>query len=88
MKGGGKSKEVTCSEMVPHISIIRKNKTERSVYSLKKIVITIIMFAIAIGLIIGVILPIANHGKTTGQTANTRMTTIDGDVSTLMQPIN
>lgn len=55
---------------------------------MKKIVITIIMFAIAIGLIIGVILPIANHGKASGQTAKTRMTTIDGDVSTLMQPIN
>ena len=66
----------------------QKTKTERSLFSMKKIVITIIMFAIAIGLIIGVILPIANHGKSTGQTAKTRMTTIDGDVSTLMQPIN
>lgn len=55
---------------------------------MKKIVITIIMFAIAIGLIIGVILPIANHGKSTGQSTKTRMTTIDGEVSTLMQPIN
>lgn len=55
---------------------------------MKKVVITIIMFAITIGLIIGVIIPIANHGKTTGQTVNTRMTTIDADVSTLMQPIN
>lgn len=55
---------------------------------MKKIVITIIMFAIAIGMIVGVIIPIATHGKATGQTAKTRMTTIDGDVSTLMQPIN
>ncbi len=55
---------------------------------MKKVVITIIMFAIAIGMILGVILPIANHGKTTGQSAKTRMTTIDGDVSTLAQPIN
>lgn len=55
---------------------------------MKKIVITIIMFAIAIGMIVGVILPIATHGKATGQTAKTRMTTIDGDVSTIIQPIN
>lgn len=55
---------------------------------MKKVVVTIIMFAITIALIIGVILPIANHGKTTGQAVNTRMTTIDADVSTLMQPIN
>lgn len=55
---------------------------------MKKVVITIIMFAIAIGLIIGVILPIANHGKVTGQTAKTRMTTIDSDVGTLITPIN
>ena len=55
---------------------------------MKKIVITIIMFAIAVGLIIGVIVPIATHGKATGQTAKTGMTTIDGDVTTLIQPIN
>jgi hypothetical protein len=55
---------------------------------MKKVVITIIMFAIAIGLIIGVILPIASHGKATGQTAKTRMTTVDGEITTLMQPIN
>ena len=55
---------------------------------MKKVVITIIMFAIAIGLIIGVIVPIATHGKTTGQTAKNGMTSIDGSVSTLMQPIN
>lgn len=55
---------------------------------MKKVVITIIMFAIAIGLVIGVIVPIATHGKTTGQTVKTGMTNIDGSVSTLMQPIN
>ena len=55
---------------------------------MKKVVLTIIMFAIAIGLIVGVIIPISNHGKTAGQTANTRFTTIDGDVTTLAAPIN
>ena len=56
--------------------------------NMKKVVLAIIMFAIAIGLIVGVIIPIANHGKTAGQTANTRFTTIDGDVTTLAAPIN
>jgi hypothetical protein len=68
--------------------LLPKNKTERRFWTMKKIVITIIMFAIAIGMIIGIIVPIATHGRETGQTAKTRMTTIDGDVSTLMQPIN
>jgi hypothetical protein len=56
--------------------------------SMKKVVITIIMFAIAIGLVVGVIIPIANHGKTAGQSANTRFTAIDGNVTTLADPIN
>lgn len=55
---------------------------------MKKVVITIIMFAIGIGLIVGVIIPIATHGKASGQTANTRFTQVDGDVSTLATPIN
>lgn len=55
---------------------------------MKKVVITIIMFAIAIGLVVGVIIPIANHGKTAGQSANTRFTAIDGNVTTLADPIN
>ena len=55
---------------------------------MKKVVLTIIMFAIAIGLILGVIIPITEHGKTTGQTANTRFTGIDGDITTLATPIN
>lgn len=70
------------------INIAIKNKNREELLFMKKVVITIIMFAIAIGLIIGVIVPIATHGKATGQTAKTGMTTIDGNVSTLMQPIN
>lgn len=55
---------------------------------MKNLVLTIIMFAIAIGLILGVIIPIVNHGKSSGQTASTRMTAIDSNISTLADPIN
>jgi len=55
---------------------------------MKNIVITIIGFAIAIGLIVGVIIPIASHGKTTGQTANTSFKSVDTSVSSLSSVIN
>ena len=55
---------------------------------MKNIVITIIMFAIAIGLIVGVIIPIANHGKTTGQTANTSFKSVDTSITSFSTPIN
>lgn len=37
--------------------------------NIKKVVITIMLFAISIGLILGVIMPIAKHGKQTGNDA-------------------
>ena len=40
--------------------------------NIKKVVITIILFAISISLIAGVILPIVKHGKTTGNAAYQR----------------
>jgi hypothetical protein len=86
VEGGGTERIVNpklCSDIIKI-----KNISERGRWKMKKIIITIIMFAITIGMIIGIIVPIANHGRSTGQTANTRMSTIDGEISTMMQPIN
>lgn len=55
---------------------------------MKNIVVTIIVFAIAIGLIVGVIVPIAQHGRTTATSAKTRMTGIDTSITSLSVPIN
>lgn len=55
---------------------------------MKNIVVTIIIFAIAIGLIVGVIIPIAQHGRTTAASAKTQMTGIDTNVTSLSIPIN
>jgi len=54
---------------------------------MKNIVTTIILFAIAIGLVVGVIVPIAQHGRTTAATAKTSMTGIDTNVTSLSVPI-
>jgi hypothetical protein len=54
---------------------------------MKKVVLTIIMFAIGIGLIVGVIIPIATHGRTTGGTANGRFDSSDTSISGLATPI-
>lgn len=90
VRGGGNEKDIEACQITEccEFYLKGKKKNERSTCIMKKIVITIIMFAIAIGLILGVIVPIASHGKSTGQMAKTHMTTIDGDVSTLAQPIN
>ena len=55
---------------------------------MKNIVITIVVFAIAIGLIVGVVVPIAQHGRTTAVTADTRHSDIDASIGVLAQPIN
>jgi hypothetical protein len=55
---------------------------------LKNIVVTIVVFAIAIGLIVGVVVPIAQHGRATAVTADTRYTSIDASIGALAQPIN
>jgi len=55
---------------------------------MKNIVVTIIVFAIAVGLIVGVIVPIAQHGRTTATSAKGRMTTIDTSITSLSVPIN
>ena len=55
---------------------------------MKNIVVTIVVFAIAIGLVVGVIVPIARHGRTTAVTADTRHDDIDASIGALAQPIN
>jgi len=55
---------------------------------MKNILVTIIIFAIAIGLIVGVIVPIAQHGRATGVIADTMHTEIEADIGALAQPIN
>jgi len=55
---------------------------------MQKVVISIIGFAIAVGLIVGVIVPIASHGKETGRTAKTNCATIDSNISSLSTGIN
>ena len=55
---------------------------------MKKVVITIIGFAIAIGLIVGVIIPIAEHGRETGVTAETRYNSVEDSVEDLASPIH
>jgi hypothetical protein len=55
---------------------------------MKNIVVTIVVFAIAIGLIIGVIVPISQHGRSTATSAKTQMTEIDTSITGLSTPIN
>jgi hypothetical protein len=56
--------------------------------NMKNIVVTIVVFAIAIGLIIGVIVPISQHGRSTATSAKTQMTEIDTSITGLSTPIN
>lgn len=55
---------------------------------MKNIVVTIVVFAIAIGLIVGVIVPIAQHGRATAISADTMHDDIDNSIGALSQPIN
>jgi predicted PurR-regulated permease PerM len=55
---------------------------------LKNIVVTIVVFAIAIGLIVGVVVPIAQHTRTTAVTADNRHSDINANIGALAQPIN
>ena len=69
-----------------YLSKYHKNESEENCL-MKNIVTTIILFAIAIGLVVGVIVPIAQHGRTTAATAKTSMTGIDTNVTSLSVPI-
>lgn len=54
---------------------------------MKKVIITIVMFAIAVALIVGVILPIANHGRETGTEVEGHLDTIDAGMGSLAEAI-
>jgi hypothetical protein len=69
-----------------YLPVNQKNESEENCL-MKNIVTTIILFAIAIGLIVGVIVPIAQHGRTTAATAKTSMTGIDTSITSLSVPI-
>jgi hypothetical protein len=50
---------------------------------MKNIVLTVVMFAVAAALVVGVILPLATHGKETGTNVETKMDSIDTNLTTL-----
>lgn len=54
---------------------------------MKKVVLTVVMFAIAVGLIVGVIIPLANHGRNTGIATEGRLDGIDTSIDALDNPI-
>ncbi len=55
---------------------------------MKKIILSLTMFAIAMALVIGVILPLSDHGKENGQKVETQIDTIDTRVNTLTTTIS
>ncbi|NJD02789.1 MAG: hypothetical protein FIA99_09410 [Ruminiclostridium sp.] len=80
-------REVIRSSFKP-LKVRNQNLPGKEEIHLKNIVITIVVLAIAIGLIVGVIVPIAQHGRATAVTANTRHTDIETNIGALAQPIN
>ena len=54
---------------------------------MKKIVLSIAMFAIAMALLIGVIVPLATHGHENGAKAEGQMDTVDSNINTLSTSI-
>ncbi|PYG89139.1 hypothetical protein LY28_00962 [Ruminiclostridium sufflavum DSM 19573] len=50
---------------------------------MKKIIISIAMFAIAMALMIAVIIPLAEHGRENGVKAEAQMDTIDTKINSL-----
>ncbi|HEX2925917.1 MAG TPA: hypothetical protein VHP38_06620 [Ruminiclostridium sp.] len=50
---------------------------------MKKIIISIAMFAIAMALLVAVIVPLANHGRENGVKVEGQMDTVDTDINTL-----
>ena len=80
-------REVIRSSFEP-LKVCNQNLPGKEEIYLKNIVVTIVVLAIAIGLIVGVIIPIAQHGRVTAVTANTRYTDIETNIGALAQPIN
>lgn len=54
---------------------------------MKKVILSVAMLAIAMALLIGVIIPIAEHGKENGQKVETQIDGIDTKVGTLSTSI-
>lgn len=54
---------------------------------MKKIIISIAMFAIAMALLISVIIPLAEHGKENGVKAEAQVDTIDTEISSLSNTV-
>jgi hypothetical protein len=64
--------------------ILRGRRTN----AMKTIVATILVLAIAVGLVVGVIVPIANHGRVTAATSKAQMSDVDTSIGDLSVPIN
>ncbi|HEY5586474.1 MAG TPA: hypothetical protein VIK78_18530 [Ruminiclostridium sp.] len=54
---------------------------------MKKIILSIAMFAIAMALLVAVILPLANHGRENGVKVETQIDTVDTDIAALSSGI-
>lgn len=54
---------------------------------MKKIIISIAMFAIAMALLIAVILPLAEHGRENGVKAEAQVESVDTDIAALSSTI-
>jgi hypothetical protein len=54
---------------------------------MKKIIISIAMFAIAMALLISVIIPLAEHGRENGVKAEAQIDTIDTEINSLSSTI-
>ena len=55
---------------------------------MQKVLIAIAMLAIAIGLIVGVIIPITSNAHSTGQNAKNNMEAVDTQVTGVSTPVN
>lgn len=52
---------------------------------MKKIIISIILFAVAIGLVIGIIIPLTEHCRETGLTSITRGESIGNSLKNILK---
>ncbi len=50
---------------------------------MKKIILSLAMFAISMALLITIIIPLAEHGKENGQKVETQLDTIDTKINSL-----
>lgn len=54
---------------------------------MNKVILTIVLFALAIALVIGVIIPVTTSGKSAGQGAKDKMDDTQSNISTLSAPV-